>query len=312
MLKELSTLPGQREVRSFGVSELHARGAILSGESHRLVGRARMIGEIEVMLMMGQPLEFELPEHSPAGPYVEFIYMLEGTCCYMGVDEWVSNPARLIVIPGRIIRRIRFGGEWKMLLVRIPRDAIVSLMPQAPSRIGTFEQLSTIERSMLAFAHVLVRGSEALSTLEAYAIEQLLLEMGGMSLLNRMGSGWARGAPQTVLLERARAVIAQQSADPSLTPAVVATQVSSSLRQLQSIFRDAGTSLAVEIRARRAQHARTLLCDARYDVLTIDQIAEQSGFGTTMSMRRALQDLYGSQPSEMRRERASGHVASIN
>ena len=159
MLKELSTLPGQREVRSFGVSELHARGAILSGESHRLVGRARMIGEIEVMLMMGQPLEFELPEHSPAGPYVEFIYMLEGTCCYMGVDEWVSNPARLIVIPGRIIRRIRFGGEWKMLLVRIPRDAIVSLMPQAPSRIGTFEQLSTIERSM-SRSHVLVRGSK--------------------------------------------------------------------------------------------------------------------------------------------------------
>src|SRR5690606_12003261 len=111
--------------------------------------------------------------------------------------------------------------------------------------------------------------------------------------------------PATALRDRALAVIAQQRGDAELTPARVAREVQSSLRRVQVTFADAGTTVAGEIRRQRGRLAYSLLTDSRYDVLSIEQIAERSGFGTTMSLRRALHDLYRASPRTLRAQRGN-------
>ena len=103
--------------------------------------------------------------------------------------------------------------------------------------------------------------------------------------------------------ERAIAVIAQQCGDPRLNPSRVAHEVQSSLRQLQLVFSEPGNSVAGEIRRQRARLAHSLLVDSRYDVLSIDQIAQRAGFNSPMSLRRALDEAYETTPRALRAAR---------
>nr|WP_239529092.1 helix-turn-helix domain-containing protein [Paenarthrobacter ilicis] len=100
------------------------------------------------------------------------------------------------------------------------------------------------------------------------------------------------------------AVIAQRCADRELNPEAVAKAVQSSLRRVQAAFAEVGNSIAAEIRRQRGRLAKNLLKDARYDVLSVQQIAEQTGFGTTAALRRALDELYGCGPKDLRERRA--------
>ncbi len=110
----------------------------------------------------------------------------------------------------------------------------------------------------------------------------------------------------SVLRDQAMAVIAQRCADRELNPEAVARAVQSSLRRVQAAFAEVGNSIAAEIRRQRGRLAWTLLADARYDVLSVQQIAEQAGFGTTAALRRVLDELYGCGPTDLRERRSAG------
>lgn len=296
-------MSGDSDVRPFGLAEFFSGNPIFTGSAPRENGQARTVGQSSVIELAGNPIEFDLRKSHSETFHIDFIFIRAGRYSYRADNRWVPAEARLVIAPNGIASEIRLEGQWEILVIRLPREAAESFTPHPPREVIAFEEVSTLERSMYAFASSLISSQDPLSAVEIYALEQLLLEMAGASMLHRLGKGWALGAPHAVLLDQAIAVIAQQCADPQLTPAIVAHEVRSSLRQLQTVFGNAGTSLSAEIRTRRAYNARALLRDARYDVLTIDQIAERSGFRTTMSMRRALVDIYGFGPREIRRNR---------
>lgn len=290
-------------IRTFSVAEFFADELKLAGQYRGTHGLVRTVGQSSVITLAGEPCEFDFPEKQSDASHIEFIFFRDGGYSYLDKNEWIKLEAQLVVVSDGFFGKLRLEGNWKILVVRLPKEAAESLTPNRPRQIEAFKQVSILERAMYAFASALMNEQGEVSAVEVYALEQLLLEMGGASMLDRLGGGWVQGAPHAVMLDRAKAVIAQQSADPQLTPAVVAQEVNSSLRQLQTIFSEAGTSLAAEIRARRAYSARILLRESRYDVLTIDQIAERTGFGTVTSMRRALTVIYGLGPRDIRRKR---------
>jgi transcriptional regulator GlxA family with amidase domain len=156
---------------------------------------------------------------------------------------------------------------------------------------------------MQRFIGSLLDGESRASAIEQYAIEQLVMEMSGAVLLDRIGAVTGQGSPHAVLRERAIAVIAQQCGDPGLNPSRVAHEVQSSLRQLQLVFSESGNSVAGEIRRQRARLAHSLLVDSRFDVLSIDQIAQRAGFNSPMSLRRALDEAYETTPRALRAAR---------
>jgi AraC-like DNA-binding protein len=190
--------------------------------------------------------------------------------------------------------------------VQVDGHAVESLVPRLPDEVAVFSESTALQHGVHAFAVQIARGGLKPTALERYATEQLLTEMVGSLLLDRFGVAWSNGSPTAALRDHAMAVIAQSRADPDLNAERVAQAVQSSLRRVQAAFAEVGTSISAEIRRQRARLARSLLTDSRYDVLSIEQVAEQSGFGTTMSLRRALTDQYGLGPSELRATRGAG------
>lgn len=135
---------------------------------------------------------------------------------------------------------------------------------------------------------------------------QLLTEMVGSMILDRLGSipSSERPTASSRLREEAVALIAQRRADPNLSIEDIAAGIPVSSRRLQAVFAEAETSVSAEIRRQRAALAVHLLGSPRYDALRIDEIARHAGFGSALTMRKALQAQHGTTASTLRRRTA--------
>lgn len=219
----------------------------------------------------------------------------------------IEGAGAVVIVPGGQALQWPFVGETEATRIRIQRAAAETFVPHALDSVTVTPVRSRLDDAAAAFAGaILDQPSVGGSAIESYATEQILLELTGSLLLDHCGVSWNSTSVTSVLRDQAMAVIAQRCADRELNPEAVARAVQSSLRRVQAAFAEAGNSIAAEIRRQRGRLARTLLTDARYDVLSIQQIAEQTGFGTTAALRRALDELYGCGPTDLRERRSAG------
>jgi AraC-like DNA-binding protein len=93
------------------------------------------------------------------------------------------------------------------------------------------------------------------------------------------------------VFDRARALIAAMHTSPATTPASVADALGVPLRTVQRAFAAEGRSVARELRSARARTAHALLAGGPTSTLALVRIAEDSGFGSAASLRRALREL---------------------
>lgn len=211
----------------------------------------------------------------------------------------------VVIVPGGRGLESPFVGDAESTRIRIQRAAAETFVPHALDAVTVSLVPSRLDTAAAAFADtILAQGSRGGSAIESYATEQILLELTGSLLLDHCGVSWHSTSVTSVLRDQAMAVIAQRCADRELNPEAVAKAVQSSLRRVQAAFAEVGNSIAAEIRRQRGRLACTLLTDARYDVLSVQQIAEQTGFGTTAALRRALDELYGCGPTDLRERRS--------
>ena len=215
-------------------------------------------------------------------------------------EPWVEMECGLVIAPYGIDHRLRWTGPWRFLVALVPRSAMAAFVPTLVPEVGVFLDQRLLGSAARRFFDGLLATDEPASAIEQYAIEQLVMEISGALLLDRIGALTENGSPRAVLRDRAIAVIAQRCSEPSLSPTTVARGVQSSLRQLQLVFSETGNSVAGEIRRQRARLARSILTDSRYDVLSIPQVAQRAGFQSPMSLRRALDEAYASTPRELR------------
>ncbi|MGB4136061.1 MAG: helix-turn-helix domain-containing protein [Microbacterium sp.] len=147
-----------------------------------------------------------------------------------------------------------------------------------------------------------------LSGMQHYFLERLLQEMATALALESAGSRIAPRQPH--VFAAALAFIAAQCADSALTAESVAAEVNMSLRQLGRVFARHDTTISREIRRARIEAAVGMLRDRAYDALTIEQVAQHSGFSRGSSLARAMSAEGAGVPSEIRAKRQSHHVAS--
>ncbi|MFJ3958961.1 helix-turn-helix domain-containing protein [Arthrobacter sp. NPDC090010] len=212
----------------------------------------------------------------------------------------------LLVLPGGS-GGTDFRGSGTIDRLRLSKATAETFVPRALRRAHLFTALTRLDDATRSFIRAFMNHpvDRERSSIEDYASEQILLELAGSILLDHYGSSLEAGSTSSGLRDRAMAVIAQRCADRDLKPETVARAVQSSLRRVQAAFAEVGNSIAAEIRRQRGRLAKNLLTDGRYDVLSVQQIAEQTGFGTTAALRRALDELYGCGPRELRDGRAS-------
>ena len=286
--------------------DLSQHGIVRVGDRAPLRSRERASGAVLMLNLSGTSTELVVdtarayPEHSVFA-FVE----AEAMWSKLDGEPWVETEGGLVIAPKGITRRLRWSGAWRLVAVIVPRNAIASFVPSLPADATVYPDRRLLDTSMQLFISNLLEGEGRASAIEQYAIEQLVMEMSGTLLLDRMGAVTGQGSPHEVLRDRAIAVIAQQCGDPSLTPVRVAREVQSSLRQLQLVFSEGGITVAGEIRRQRARLAHSLLVDSRYDVLSIEQVSQRAGFHSPMSLRRALDEAYQTTPRALRAGRQS-------
>ncbi|MFJ2301417.1 helix-turn-helix domain-containing protein [Streptomyces sp. NPDC087787] len=98
-----------------------------------------------------------------------------------------------------------------------------------------------------------------------------------------------------------RDFVEQHLDDPGLTPQAVADAHHISLRHLQQLLADDGTSPAAWIRQRRLESCRRDLADPRLVMRPIQDIAARWGFTDSAHFSRLFRAAYGMPPSDYRR-----------
>ncbi|MFK4149082.1 helix-turn-helix domain-containing protein [Streptomyces sp. NPDC004065] len=110
-------------------------------------------------------------------------------------------------------------------------------------------------------------------------------------------------ARQALMLQ-IQAYVRQRLAEPRLSPVTIARDHNVSLRYLQKIFQEYGSSPARWIRDERLARCRAELADPSLDHLPVALIGERSGLYGASHFSRLFRDRYGTTPSEYRRERS--------
>ncbi|MGP6170761.1 helix-turn-helix domain-containing protein [Microbacterium sp. A204] len=290
------TLYGSRDLAKIGV-----RG--VSGELS-MNARVRAFGAILVIGVSGSPSEIERRPIRPDLPTIDIIFVHQGEFEYLHSGVWVASSSPLIIASSGLPNRVRFVSDWRFVVARVPREQMVQFVPMLGDDARFFDELSVSERAMGAFLTQSVESEQPVSPGDSQTVDRMVLEMAGSVLRARQGTNPPSGSPRAAARDRAMATISADSSDPRLDPAGVARAVGMSLRHLQVIFAEAGTSIAGEIRRERARISRSILQDSRFDHLTIGDVSARAGFGSSDSMRRALEDIYRLTPRELRIGRA--------
>ncbi len=137
----------------------------------------------------------------------------------------------------------------------------------------------------------------------AAAVELIALAMDSLSDPSSADSDAlapTQGAAADALVWRTRELISRQLDDTELSPARLASQVHVSLRRLQEVFQDQGTTLSDSIWDMRLDYARSLLASAQSVRESISTIAYRAGFGDLAHFSRRFRQRYGVSPSEFR------------
>ena len=115
--------------------------------------------------------------------------------------------------------------------------------------------------------------------------------------LRRRGPGHRAPASQVrqELLESMRRTIDARFTDPEFTTAELASGAHLSVRSVQAVFAEAGTSPAAEIRGARLEHARSLLKQG----VAIQTACLASGFLDPGTFGRAFRQRFGVAPSQI-------------
>ena len=269
-----------------------------------MAARVRAYGAVLVIGVSGTGSEFERRPLRPGLPTIDVIFVEHGEFAYLEGEQWIASRGPLMIAPSGLPNRVRFNSAWQFVVARIPREALLPFVPMLSDEVQIYEDLSVPEKAMQAFLAQSIESDQEVSPNDSHTVDRMILEMAGTMLRARQGEALQAGSPHAALRDRVLLEIARQSGDSQLDPARLARDAGVSLRHLQTVFSEAGTSVAGEIRRERARIARSTLQDARFDELSIEEVATQSGFGSSVSMRRALDEIYRLSPRELRNRRA--------
>lgn len=293
----------ERSITHYGAGDIRRTGVKgVSGEVG-MQARVRAFGAILVIEASGSGSEIERRPLRPGFPTIDVIFVDSGEFEYLEGTAWLRSTGPLLVAPSGLPHRVRFLGDWKFVVARIPREALLPYVPMFDDAASTYSELTISERAMQAFLAQSVASEESVGEGDSRTVGRMVLEMAGALVRDRQGRKPASGTPRAAVRERALGIIADMYGDGNLTPERIAEQCTVSLRHLQDVFAEADSSVAREIRRERARVARSMLQDSNYDHHDVATLATMVGFGSASSLRRALEDLYGVGARELRASR---------
>ena len=172
----------------------------------------------------------------------------------------------------------------------------------ASVRLGSYwADSSCVLAPLAAFIHTLVRCDEAGANTqsERYDARRALEALVGCLLV--VAPPLSRQEIETSTRNMALDYIRRNYANCALTAASLAKDLGISTRTLQRAFQE-DRSVSHWITQSRLEAALAALCDPRFASMQIDEIATRSGFGSGVTLRRAVYAATGCTPGEYRQQ----------
>lgn len=246
---------------------------------------------------------------APLGPdFLHFVFLARGE----SLELWEDGCAPLrfrqgsaAVVPGEVRLSIHAPHAVEVNIVSLAASNLSELLPDQRASMMSLSESSALLAPTRAFIEAFISVQEPPTSLARYAGERVTHELLSAIVLDTEGfSGPINGANEQVR-ERVVALIAEAKNDPTLSVDRLAAEVAVSVRHLQRIFRESGTTVTKEIRKQRAWAAHAVLTQSKYDVLSIEQVAQRSGFTDAKDLRRALAQFFDLTPRQVRQGRAA-------
>ncbi|OUC77599.1 hypothetical protein CA982_16455 [Gordonia lacunae] len=179
--------------------------------------------------------------------------------------------------------------------VRIP----TALLTDGVQGIEPFVAESPLARSAAAFLRnfaqeVAVRGADTEPEAELAVIDVIKCALTLSDNTSRSSTNSAHA-----IQDATRALIEQNYRDPAFTTDTVARELHLSRRQLYRMFADVAESPAAMIARRRLDRAKTLLESS--STISIDRVAEASGFTSGAVLRNHFRAQFGMTPNQFRK-----------
>lgn len=296
--------------RHRGVGARHAPAA---AQATRVPGRGQArsrtarFGEITVTYLEHGPVRLDSPELAWGSDpeTLRLMVVVEGEVSLRHSEAAASlTPRDSALILGTSLVSYTSDAPARVVICDLPTDhaGLAALPRSAPFVVGRAD--AAVPCALGAFLLDLLRqDADRLAPLARAQVADVLRTLATstiMALAVAGCSGWELRRQRLAALRH----IAARYTDPDLSSASVAEHLGLSRRSLQRLFEGEERTVAQRIQEVRTQHAITRLRDSRLAAASLAEIATLSGFGSTVAMRRAIQDATGLTPSELRREAA--------
>ncbi|WP_162301567.1 helix-turn-helix domain-containing protein [Nesterenkonia muleiensis] len=266
--------------------------------------RGQALGLVAVTEVGGDPVYVKRNRQSIAagnpGVY-KFALQRTGTCLVrQGQREALLTPGDLVVYDTTRPYDLTFGGHYSMFVVQIPHENLGLSQEQAGAlmaqRIPGGEGLGALTSSLLtSLSQQLEKEEMAADPRAAAAVLQLVQA----TLLASVRPTPGVPTRDVVYLE-AVSYIDKHLRDPGLSVSSVAHSLHVSIRYLQMVFADEGTTFSEWVRRRRLEHCRVELSDAGQRSRPVSAIAARWGYADASSFARSFRSAYGTTPTEYR------------
>lgn len=194
----------------------------------------------------------------------------------------------------------------------IPRGAFEARVERAKSVHGRRFQAGSPEADLLCpLLESFLLQAPRMSAARGAELGLGLVGLIGACLGGRRGRAEGHGpAAAEASRARVRRHIERHAADPGLDPDSLGATFGLSRTALYRLFQPEG-GVAEAIRHRRAEIAHRFLTDPRRASLSIETVARVSGFGDARSLNRALRELHGASPTQLRAAAIEGAAADL-
>jgi AraC-like DNA-binding protein len=199
--------------------------------------------------------------------------------------------------------QVAVSDAFRMLVVLFPHK----LLQLPPARLAQLTGVRVSGRHGLGalvppLLAELGRRLEAGNLAGGIHLSDAILDMFAASFAEQLGCASAAGpeARRRGLLLRIHAFLEDRLDDPELDPAAVAAAHHISVRYLQKLFEEEGETVTGWIRARRLEHCRRDLAEARFAGLPVSSVAARWGLVDAAHFSRLFKAAYGLSPREYR------------
>lgn len=235
-------------------------------------------------------------------PFFLLSLQIDESCVVSQFDQSAHlRPGDMALYSSADTYTLNLSDQFSQMVVQLPADRLLARLPNAQmlaackidgqSGIGQL-----VRENIMAFsAHI-----DTSNPMVQALVQDTLIDLIATGLAAQGQGGADLSSPEQQVLLRAKSFVRDNLGDPALNRTRVAQQVGLSVRRLNAIFAKNGASLSAHIRHARLDAVASDLREARFNGLSITEIAFKHGFSNAQNFSTSFRARFDMSPRDYR------------